>query len=630
MPAAQEPVELLQISPFAGLDVTTAETMPALSTLPSPQPNRGVDGSGYVLNRKYGAYVTTQGRQRILTIPVTQTNGLVENSTDPSTPTYLLAGDVAPPFPATGALFSFTPSGTQTRLTLPYALTGGKRTSFIQYSQWTFGTNGTDTPFKVDANGNVTRWGIVAPTVVATSGTDGAGNITAVNPFFYAYTYATATQESSPSPLTGLTGTTASSNKIKVQSLTASTDPQVTTINVYRLGGDSGQAGLWLFVGSVANGVTTYEDNTADGALTGAELITHRDPPQAFYSVCAHKDHIFGFGYAGTAIGEPTGTPATSDIWFSNPYEPWGFDEVNSVIPCGRNSGDDTLQGGTSLGGILLVFKRKSTWVITGNSVADFFVEQLFQLGTAAPKSIVYALGQTFWLDYDTVYSFAGGVYSDIGVLLKDFIFNLDEEDRAAAVGAFLDKTYLLSFPTLAVTWGYDLRAGEWIKYPFAFDQVTYDPSGPGEISEADDIPLLLVASEPNGGNIDVWDATETDLGTVLNSYFVSSVSDCGMPQFTKSFMYGVLYAPPVADPLGQALVKITVTTDPGARTQIVKVIELNLAQLQLYSYIFGIPDVPEGQLVQVRIDVQSDQLVEIDRLSLYGVPGKAFNMNAP
>ena len=90
-------------------------------------------------------------------------------------------------------------------------------------------------------------------------------------------------------PTTGiLTGSSA------VMTFTASTDPQITTVNFYRIGGTLSQ---WLLVGSVSNGAGSFTDTSADASVVGQTLVLHRDPPAPFGAIAAHKERMFGFGY---------------------------------------------------------------------------------------------------------------------------------------------------------------------------------------------------------------------------------------------------------------------------------------------------------------------------------------------
>lgn len=628
MPEVGEPQPLLRIEPFGGLDLTTANTILAKTLNPGNDTrDRAVMGYGYVLNRKYGAFVTAKGRARLIALPITQVNGLAEFTSSTATPTYIAAGDSSTLTPTVAQLLSFTAAGTITLLTLPagFALTLAKPTFFEQYAQWMFMSNATDTPLKIDSSNNVTYWGIVAPTNVVTSSAGAGGAITAVNPFFYAMTFANTVQESSPSPLTGLTGTIVTAQRITVANLQVSTDPQVTTVNVYRLGGDSGQAGQWIYAGSVANGVTTFSDNTADGLLTGNTLIQHRDPPQKFNSMTIHKDRVWGFGYPGIAVGTPS-TPAGSDVWYSNPFEPWGFNDTDQVLPVGRNVGDDNLVGGTPLGGVLIALKRKSFWAITGNSQADFFAEQLFLLGCSSEASIVYAMGQIFWQSEDSVYTFAGGTYTDIGVLEKAFFADtLTDADRAAATASFQDQTYWISYPTLGITMGFDLRAQEWVQLPMTFSQATWDTAGPSG--------LFMLGAEPNSGNIDQWFAAETDLGTAQQSSYMSPISTVESPHYGKQFTHAAITIPvipiPASGPIPTATVRINIITDPGTITQVVSSQTINLMQTgQHRTWVWELPQACNGRSVQVQITVSSTVAVEIDSFVLFGVVDTRFIPN--
>lgn len=116
---------------------------------------------------------------------------------------------------------------------------------------------------KVSSDGTEYKTGIKEPQAVPTMATSGAGPLTGT--IFYAYSYRSsvtgAQSNLSPiSPTAGANSIVASSNNIQV-TCTASTDPQVDLVDVWRF-----DAGLlaYTYVGTVGNGSPVFVDSLSD------------------------------------------------------------------------------------------------------------------------------------------------------------------------------------------------------------------------------------------------------------------------------------------------------------------------------------------------------------------------------
>ena len=605
-----DPNELIRLGPFGGLDDTTALLWAADS------PTTQTQGVGYVLDRSYQSLVTTLGRARLFTAPVPVVHEFDSFALSDTDTQYIICGDAG--IPTQGAVFIAPEDGPATQiLPLPEQLTPGLSTFTAQYGPWIGLSNGVDTPIKIDTSLKATLWGISAPNVMLHALASTSGGISAVNAFSYVQTFANSVQESSPStvPVT-VFGALVSGQNIAVSNLATSTDPQVTISNIYRGGGDSGQAGTFIFDGSVPNGTTTFLDTTPDGQLTGGTLIVHRDPPQAFFALAEWQDRVWGFGYSGIALGT-VNTPASSDLWYSNYAEMWGFDDTNQVIPVGRNSGDDIAIGMAPLSGILLLHKRRSLWALPGPPPAQPI--PLYNIGCDSPRSICVILGQDFWLgDDNCIYTFGGGSYTDIGLPIKTFLDTLTAADRAVAASANWDHNYVLSFPTLGTTLRYDLRTSTWTFLPFAFN---ISASRHGHVD-----PLLMLASETGSGSIDQWFFGESDRGSPIGASFASKLFDGGDARYLKQIMYALLVASAV-DTTKTALLTLTITGDPGTATANTSQKVINLQQ-NFGSYLFELPQSVSGRYIQITLATSSTTRVQVDRLSLYGSFDTALGPN--
>lgn len=593
----QDEVELLAIGPFLGLDTTTASYF--------VDDFHGTDMVNVVPNRKYQGYLTVKGRVHALASNLASAGyGLFKFSRQGMTTVYLAAVNSG----GNGVIQQFALGGTPANLTLPsgVTLTQSKRTNFVPYQGWTFTTNGTDTPLKIDTSLNVTRWGITAPATAPSVALGAAGNlIGTVSPYYYRVTFGNGSQESSPGPVSA--SIAPNSQQVSLTSIPTSTDPQVTQRNIYRLGGTLGQ---WILVATINdNTTTTYTDNTADANMTGQNLILHRDPPQAFYALETHKGRVWGFGYSGQAVGAQTGVQGTSDLWYSNYEEPWGFDNTNQVLPVGRNAGGDIAVGLASLGGVLVCFKSKSTQLVYGDTQADFIPSPAFPIGCVSQQSIAKAYGGVFWLSEQGVYYFDGNAPQYLSAKIKRTLDGFVQADFNAAVGFVYDHAYYLSFPTQGITFLYDMASQEWFKLGFACDNAVFDLENLGEVT----------ATEIGTGVVDSWFAAETDLGSPIASTYTSKLGDSNALQATKRYRHVVLVAPVQAG----ATAAIQTLVDPGtSQKSHTKTVDLGQSPPR---HAFSLPPNMVGFQAQIIVSVTSSSLTEVQRAALYGWVERQF-----
>ncbi len=147
--------------------------------------------------------------------------------------------------------------------------------AFNDTTERVFATNGTDR-VKIAGN-NMTEWGVAAPTVAPTITTGTSTGLTGSYNAKYTYLVkdgTTVIAESNPSP-DATSAQSLSNQKLRV-SWTASSDPQVTHVRVYR----TVASGLVYFVDQdIAIGTVTVDTNTADTALGVPAPDDHDRPP---------------------------------------------------------------------------------------------------------------------------------------------------------------------------------------------------------------------------------------------------------------------------------------------------------------------------------------------------------------
>lgn len=151
----------------------------------------------------------------------------------------------------------------------------------LSSTTWTYIADGTQLK-KVRDDGTFWKWGITAPTNAATLTAVGSGNLDSsvagaiVYDWRYTY-YSTATgSESNPSPTVGGIAAIAKQGQISV---TASIDPQIDQIRIYRRGGANG-GDAWRFTVSSGNVSGTVTDNNADSSIAlNNKLLLDNDVP---------------------------------------------------------------------------------------------------------------------------------------------------------------------------------------------------------------------------------------------------------------------------------------------------------------------------------------------------------------
>lgn len=577
----------MSLGPVNGIDATTIAYYVAQ--------DKAVDMTNFVGDRNYQGLVTVQGRVKAIASALASAPLAMAKFTRSGFPTVYVAfcenSGSFPPFPV---LQDFQLNGAPATLTLPVGTQLSFNPSqFVSADRWLFlsPTGLNDTPLKIAYDTlTVTNWGIQPPVSAPTFTATGVGVLNFAG-YQYTVTYGVnqggvTIQESSPAASSTLQAPTSIVNQqAALAAIPISPDPQVNERNIYRL--DSG--GQFRLVGTLNdNTTTTFTDNLADSAVTGQVLVLARDPPQAFFSVCDFQNAVWGFGFLSS-------DPSTqSELWPSNPSEPWGFDSAQTFA-VGENAGGDIGVAVATTGTILLCLKSKTAWIVEGtpgNYTQPYFV---FDIGCASARSVAQAQGTIFWLSPDPgVYAFNGGAPVYLSRDIKGFLDSLLLSDLQAAVGFYRDRCYFLSFPLIQgqpgnVTWMYDTILQSWWKLGWATDIAVYDPENQGEVT----------ADDPNApGIIESWFAADTDLGLPIVSSVTSRLSDCGNAAATKQCRYALVVAPPQA---GTAALLVTSAPGPRARFRNTVFSLLNAPPAPQYAPPFNTPPLaPQPRTSQV------------------------------
>jgi len=588
MPAVSDPIndywgELLAVGPFGGLDTTTEPYFVS--------PNNFVAGQNYVPNSGFGGFVTVEGRSVFLGAPLPGPVYGIHGVMRAGLPTlYLFAVTVG----LVGFIYGAVEGGIPFLIPTPVPLSPSEQVTFADSISWVFFTDGVDAALKYDViTGIITFWGIVAPTAAPLLSPDGAA--TMFGTYYYNVTFEGNGIESSAGtfslPIT-VTGT-----GVTLTGIPVSTDPQVTTVNIYRLGGSLGQ---WLFVAAIPNGTTTYTDTTSDAALSAdlAETL-RRDPPPIFKAITTYKERVWGFGT----------TADPSLVYFSNYNEPWAFDTVQGFFPVEENNFNDVAIGLCSIGSQLILFKSKSTYQVTGSTNADFQVNKLFDIGCRSSRSICTAYGVCWWISKQGIYQFDGSTptnLSDGGYQqsnIKSIIDSFSDTDFADVTSFVYDRMVHFCIPTFNETYFWDLRSQGWYNLGFALDQVYFDLESDNPVIGTD----LQVT-----GQIDNWFTGPGDFGLPIMAFMQSRITDSGNIETTKDYRYIELQAP-----VQVGTVTISTIVDPGS-LQFTDVSSFDLST----GYVRQQGSLPRGTLgaeLQIIVRTNSVNVIHLQKVAIHG-----------
>lgn len=219
--------------------------------------------------------------------------------------------------------------------------------------QTLYATNGSD-QVKVEGT-DVYGWGIAAPTM-APSGVAGASTGLTGN-YSVKYTYvrkdgATVLCESNPS---GASDVASLSNNSLAVGWTASADPQVTHVRLYRT---AAGGSTYYYLKEVAIGTTADDDGTADGSLGSAVEEDHDTIP-------ATSTFVFGPTANGTLFAIDSHL-----LYYSKPKQPEYWPETYYIEV---STPTDPMISGCIYDGVPYVMTKRKVFKIAGSTHGTFW-----------------------------------------------------------------------------------------------------------------------------------------------------------------------------------------------------------------------------------------------------------------
>lgn len=285
----------------------------------------------------------------------------------------------------------------------------------------------------------ITVFGTGGPTI-AVSGAAGSFSATVGYSYVFAYGNSTSGAVSNPTPPSGSTGIFTNKANVSV-TLTASTDPQVNQIRVFRTK-DGGSTFFELPTSPFSNTSTSILDNSPDSSLNlfsfflVSPTFSNSPPPAGLINLTYHLNRIWGsvgnfVYYAGgpdTLLGNGAEAFPPSNVFaFPSP--------VKKLVPISNG---------------LLVFTTDDTWVIVGTTTSTFY-SMIYQegLGILSWNALDIAGSNLFMYTSDKQFlvGTASGL-NEIGFAIGDQLeanFNPSNVYVASLISGTRDKAVFIS-----------------------------------------------------------------------------------------------------------------------------------------------------------------------------------------
>jgi len=204
--------------------------------------------------------------------------------------------------------------------------------------------------------------GVVAPTGAPTLGAT-AGASTVAETRYYVYTnvstFGTLTEESAPSPATGVTITASQSVDVSGFTSIPAGYENITHRRIYRTLPGEQSDGAFVFVKEITVATSTTNDNLLAAALGEAlEATDYEEPPATMAGLVSMANGMMA-GFVGNSV------------YFCEPYlhHAWPSSYVQSV--------PDQIVGLASYGNSLIVMTTGQPWAMTGTSPENLSIEKI-------------------------------------------------------------------------------------------------------------------------------------------------------------------------------------------------------------------------------------------------------------
>jgi hypothetical protein len=266
---------------------------------------------------------------------------------------------------------------------------------------------------------NLENFGIVRPSTPAVAAAGGGGIMTGTFEVRFTFYNANTGHESSASDSSN--AIILSSQELSISSVDVSSDAQVTARKIYIR--DNTTQTLFRYAGIISDNVTTTITLSVDETLLVilAPSTTENAPPPSTIKYIAYMN---SYMFAAD----------DNNLYWSKKDKPEAWDETATGEPVGSGDGQ-IITGILGFGEVLLVFKTRSTYILTGTSPLSWSLMPLFSdIGCVAHKSAVAASGSVWWWSHLGPVSWDGRQITMLGKLLLDLNTYTNPETIQAAV----------------------------------------------------------------------------------------------------------------------------------------------------------------------------------------------------
>lgn len=230
-------------------------------------------------------------------------------------------------------------------------LDGSAPTWFTQWNRYVYGANGTNAPFKFDANEMVLQsWGISAPTTAPSAASGAAGVLNGTYRFKVTFVLSSGA-ESNPSSASN--AVTVTNQQISLSSIPTSSAVDVAKRRIY--GFKQGVSTSYQLVAEINDNVATTYTVTTDQDSWTVEVATDNDPPpQKAWISALWKNRVWMVG------------DGTTNLYYSKTLFPEAFPTTN-YLPIPFDEGDFPTAL-LPIGDALYVFGNESVFYVTGDT----------------------------------------------------------------------------------------------------------------------------------------------------------------------------------------------------------------------------------------------------------------------
>lgn len=246
--------------------------------------------------------------------------------------------------------------------------------------------------------------------------------------------------------------------------------------------------------GDYINDLAAANDNSADAVITAGTLAPQpgeNDPPLAASVGCIHKNRVFlnSIDNANTLQVSNAGSATQFAAIFNvdTPTDGGRFE-------IGSDQGN-TITALVEFGSVLAIFKRRGSYFLYGDSLADFIVRPVHQRGCIAPDSAARCDNVVCFLSDDGVYAAsyeAGEVVTKISKEIERELLSASIEEREASVGWYVDQRYHLSVGTIIYVYDFGADPDGWTCYVF----------GSGSLAVGEGLPVATVEAGVGFGDL--------------------------------------------------------------------------------------------------------------------------------